>query len=64
MFRVDGGGERLALPDGPVGVDLGFHLVSPRHFSIVTHLPHSVVLHHSTRLKEGACAALVELLAL
>lgn len=64
VFKVDGGGERLALPDRPVGVDLCFHLVSPRHFAIVTHLPHRVVLHHSARLEGGARAALVELLAL
>lgn len=64
VFREDGGGEPPALPDWPVGVDLCLHLVSPRHFSVVAHLPHRVVLHHSARLEEGARAALVELLAL
>lgn len=63
VFREDGG-ERFALPDGPIGVDLCFHPVSTRHFSVVAHFPHRVVLHHSARLKEGARAALVELLAL
>lgn len=62
-FREDDG-EGFPLPDGPVGVDLCFHLVSPRHFSVVAHLPHRVVPHHGARLEGGARAALVELLAL
>ncbi len=58
------GEDDLTLPDGSVGVNFSFHLVSSRNFSIVAHFPLCVVLHDSARFKEGARAALVKLLAL
>jgi len=53
----------VPLPDGPVGVDFCFHVVPSGNFSVVSHSPHGVVLHDSTRLKERARSTLVELLA-
>lgn len=52
------------LPDGPIFVDLCFHLISSRNVPVVGHFPHGVVLDHRARFKEGAGATLVEGLTL